>query len=161
MRIAMGSDHAGYKYKAILAEQIAADGHEVLDLGTDGPDPVDYPDYALTVAEAVAEGRADRGVLVCGSAVGVCVVANKVPGVRAGVCHDTYSAHQAVEHDDVNVLCLGERVIGIELAREIVQTFLAAEYSGAERHARRLRKLLNVERTYMRTDPTHDENNSE
>ena len=161
MRIAMGSDHAGYTYKAILAEQIAAAGHEVLDMGTDGPEPVDYPDYARAVAEAVTQGRADRGVLVCGSAVGVCVVANKVPGIRAGVCHDTYSAHQAVEHDDVNVLCLGERVIGIELAKEVVRSFLGAEYSGAERHARRLRKLLDVERTYMTADPNNDGNESE
>jgi ribose 5-phosphate isomerase B len=158
VRVAVGSDHAGYRYKAALAEQMATAGHEVIDLGTDGPEPVDYPDYARAVAEAVAGGRADRGVLVCGSAVGVCVVANKVPGVRAGVCHDTYSAHQSVEHDDVNVLCLGERVIGIALAAEIVDSFLQAEFGGAERHARRLGKLLDVERTYMRTDLSHGGN---
>lgn len=161
MRVAIGSDHAGYVYKAILAEQIAAAGHEVLDLGTDGPDAVDYPDYAQAVAEAIAADRADRGILVCGSAVGVCVVANKVPGIRAGVCHDTYSARQGVEHDDVNVLCLGERVIGIEVAREIVTSFLDARFSGAERHARRLSKLLGVERKYMRTDLSTGENGPE
>lgn len=160
MRIAIGSDHAGYAYKGVLAEQMTAAGHEVLDLGTNGPEAVDYPDFARAVAEAVAAARVDRGVLVCGSAVGVCVVANKVPGIRAGVCHDTYSARQGVEHDDVNILCLGERVIGIELAREIVEAFLHAEFSGVERHMRRLGKLLDVEREYMRSDPSKGGNES-
>ncbi|MCK5482541.1 MAG: RpiB/LacA/LacB family sugar-phosphate isomerase, partial [Gemmatimonadetes bacterium] len=124
-------------------------GHEVIDLGTDGPQSVDYPDYARAVAEAVARGEAERGLLVCGSAVGVCMVANKVRGIRAGVCHETYSARQAVEHDDMNVLCLGERVIGIEVAREVADAFMAARFSDEERHRRRLNKLLAVEDDYM------------
>lgn len=152
MRVAVGADHAGYRYKTALAEQLREMGHEVLDLGTDSDDPVDYPDFGRAVAEAVAGERADRGILVCGSAVGVTVTANKVPGVRAATCHDSYSARQGVEHDDMNVLCLGERVIGIELAREIVRSFLGARFSGAERHRRRLAKLREVERRYMTGD---------
>ncbi len=151
MRIAIGSDHAGVTYKGILASDLNDEGHTVHDVGTFGPESVDYPDFAAVVAELVATGEADRGILVCGSAVGVCIVANKIPGVRAGVCHDTYSAHQCVEHDDVNVLCLGERVIGIELAREIVARFLAARFTGESRHQRRLDKLIEVERRHLRT----------
>jgi ribose 5-phosphate isomerase B len=116
---------------------------------------VDYPDYARAVAEAVARGEAERGLLVCGSAVGVCIVANKVPGIRAGVCHETYSARQAVEHDDMNVLCLGERVIGIEVAREVTDGFMAARFSDEGRHRRRLNKLLAVEDDYS-FKPTED-----
>jgi ribose 5-phosphate isomerase B len=153
MRVAVGADHAGWRLKDRLAADLRDAGHEVIDLGTDGPDPVDYPDYARAVAETVAEGGADRGVLVCGSSVGVSVVANKVPGIRAGACHDTYSAHQGVEHDDMNVLCMGERVIGVELAREILRAFLGARFTGEERHARRLAKLLAVERTWLRDPP--------
>ncbi len=148
-RVAVGSDHAGYQYKQILADHLRDAGHEVIDLGTDGPQSVDYPDYARAVAEAVARGEAERGLLVCGSAVGVCMVANKVRGIRAGVCHETYSARQAVEHDDMNVLCLGERVIGIEVAREVADAFMAARFSDDERHRRRLNKLLAVEDDYM------------
>jgi len=148
-RVAVGADHAGYRYKQVLADHLRATGHEVLDLGTDGPQSVDYPDYARAVAEAVARGEVDRGLLVCGSAVGVCIVANKVTGIRAGICHETYSARQAVEHDDMNVLCLGERVIGIEVAREVTDAFMAARYSDEERHRRRLNKLRAVEREYM------------
>lgn len=155
MRVAIGSDHAGFRYKQILADGLRDAGHEVLDLGTDSPRSVDYPDYARSVAEAVASGTAERGILVCGSAVGVSVVANKVRGIRAGVCHDTYSAHQAVEHDDINVLCLGERVIDIEVAREVTETFMRARFSEEERHRRRLEKLLDVERRYM-TDAGKD-----
>ncbi|MBK5099220.1 MAG: ribose 5-phosphate isomerase B [Gemmatimonadetes bacterium] len=151
MRIAIGTDHAGWPYKDALIEDLEASGHEVTDLGTHGPDSVDYPDFARPVAESVARGEADRGILLCGSAVGVSLVANKVPGIRAGVCHDTYSAHQCVEHDDVNVLCLGARVIGIEVAREITATFVAARFSDEARHRKRLDKLLAVERQYMRT----------
>ena len=147
--IAVGADHAGYRYKQILADHLRDAGHQIIDLGTDGPQSVDYPDYARAVAEAVARGEAERGLLVCGSAVGVCMVANKVPGIRAGVCHDTYSAHQAVEHDDMNVLCLGERVIGIAVAVEVTDTFLAARFADEERHRRRLDKLLAVEGDYM------------
>jgi ribose 5-phosphate isomerase B len=151
MRIAIGTDHAGWPYKDALIEDLEASGHEVTDLGTHGPDSVDYPDFARPVAESVARGEADRGILLCGSAVGVSLVANKVPGIRAGVCHDTYSAHQCVEHDDVNVLCLGARVIGIEVAREVTATFVAARFSDEARHRKRLDKLLAVERQYMRT----------
>ena len=150
MRIAIGSDHAGVTYKGILVADLEAGGHTVDDLGTFGPESVDYPDFAAAVAERVAAGQAERGVLICGSAVGVCIVANKVPGVRAGVCHDSYSAHQCVEHDDVNVLCLGERVIGIELAREILARFLDARFTGEARHQRRLDKLIDVERRHLR-----------
>jgi ribose 5-phosphate isomerase B len=149
MKVAIGADHAGYRYKQVLADQLRDEGHDVLDLGTDGPQSVDYPDYARAVAEAVARGEAVRGILVCGSAVGVCIVANKVPGIRAGVCHETYSANQAVDHDDMNVLCLGERVIGIEVARAVVRAFMAASFSDVERHRRRLDKLLAVERDYL------------
>ncbi len=152
MRVAIGADHAGVRYKRALADELRDAGHEVLDLGTDSTESVDYPDYARAVAEAVKEGRADRGVVVCGSAVGVTVTANKVPGVRAGTCHDTYSARQGVEHDDMNVLCLGERVVGIEIAREVLHAFLDARFSGAERHRRRLEKLKEVERTYLAGD---------
>lgn len=150
MRIAIGADHAGFSYKRLLAAELRDAGHEILDKGTDGPEAVDYPDYALAVAEAVAGGEAERGILICGSAVGVCVAANKVPGVRAGVSHDSYSAHQGVEHDHMNVLCLGERVIGIELAREIVRQFLAARFSEDARHVRRLEKVSAIERRFLR-----------
>ena len=151
MRIAIGADHAGWPYKKALVEDLEASGHEITDHGTHGPDSVDYPDFARPVAESVARGEAERGILLCGSAVGVSLVANKVPGVRVGVCHDTYSAHQCVEHDDVNVLCIGARVIGIEVAREVVGTFVAARFSDEGRHRRRLEKLLTVERKYMRS----------
>ncbi len=154
MRVAIGADHAGYSYKTVLARELAEDGHEVLDMGTDGPESVDYPDFALPVAEAVARGEAERGILVCGSAVGVCVTANKVPGVRAAVCHDTYSAHQGVEHDDMNVLCLGERVIGIEVAREAVAAFLGARYKAAPRLERRLNKVKAIEARYWNREGT-------
>jgi RpiB/LacA/LacB family sugar-phosphate isomerase len=120
-------------------------GHEVLDLGTNSDAPVDYPDYAAAVGRAVVEGRAERGVLICGSGVGASVAANKIPGVRAGLCHDSYSAHQGVEHDDINVLVLGARVIGPELARELAKTYLNARFSGAERHRRRLDKIRALE----------------
>lgn len=154
MRIAVGTDHAGWPYKGVLISDLQAAGHEVLDLGTDGPGSVDYPDFARAVAESVAGGEADRGIVLCGSGVGVSLVANKVPGIRAGVCHDTYSAHQGVEHDDVNVLCLGARVIGIEVAREVTARFVSARFSEEPRHRKRLDKLLEVERTYLRTpDP--------
>jgi ribose 5-phosphate isomerase B len=154
MRIAIGTDHAGWSYKELLVHELREAGHDLLDLGTHGPESVDYPDFARPVAETVARGEADRGILLCGSAVGVSLVANKVPGIRAAVCHDCYSAHQGVEHDDVNVLCLGARVIGIELAREIVHRFLEARFSEDPRHRRRLEKLIAVERTYMKEPET-------
>lgn len=146
MRIAIAADHAGYRYKQLIADQLREDGHDVTDFGTDGPDSVDYPDYAALVAEAVSSGAAERGILVCGSAVGVCITANKFPDVRAGICHETYSARQAVDHDDMNVLCLGERVIGIEVAREVVRAFLGARFSAEPRLERRLEKVRAIER---------------
>src|SRR5215470_12940150 len=145
MRIVIGSDHAGVFLKEILAHSIRKLGHEVVDVGTYGTDPVDYPDYAEAVGKAVIDGKADRGVLVCGSGIGASVAANKMLGIRAGVCHDTYSAHQGVEHDDMNVLVLGGRVVGSELARELIHAFLNARFSGEERHLRRLAKLTALE----------------
>jgi RpiB/LacA/LacB family sugar-phosphate isomerase len=146
MRIAIGSDHAGFEMKQGLVAILRAQGHEVEDLGTHSGDPVDYPDFAFAVGEAVRRQRAERGIVICGSGVGASVAANKLTGVRAGLCHDTYSAHQGVEHDDINVLVLGARIIGPALAREIVESFLAARFSSEERHARRLAKVLALER---------------
>ncbi len=146
MRVAIAADHGGFPLKPVLMEALAKDGHECLDLGTHSADPVDYPDYARAVAEAIQAGRAERGIVLCGSGVGAAIAANKFRGVRAGVCHDTFSAHQCVEDDDANVLCLGARVIGPALAVEIARVFLAARFSGAERHRRRLEKVLAIER---------------
>jgi ribose 5-phosphate isomerase B len=145
MRVAIGADHAGYALKESLSRTIAAAGHAVLDMGTHDEGPVDYPDYAAAVARAVAERRADRGVVVCGSGAGASIAANKVKGVRSSVCHDTYTAHQSVEHDDANVIAIGSRVIGIAVAEEIVVAFLGAEFSGEERHRRRLGKIRALE----------------
>jgi RpiB/LacA/LacB family sugar-phosphate isomerase len=145
MRIVTGSDHAGFEMKTALADWLRGLGHEVLDVGTDSLAPVDYPDFAAAVTDAVVAGRADRGVLICGSGVGASVAANKVKDIRAGLCHDTYSAHQGVEHDDMNVLVLGARIIGIELAHELVLAFLKATFSGEERHVRRLNKIKTLE----------------
>jgi len=146
MRVALASDHAGYPLKQQLGEHLCGAGHELLDLGTTSTDPVDYPDYAEAVARAIVEGRAARGVLICGSGVGASVAANKVPGIRAGLCHDSFSAHQGVEDDDMNVIVLGARVIGGALAAELVDTFLRAKFSGAERHVRRLAKVREIEK---------------
>ena len=132
MRIAIGSDHAGFALKEDLAAYLRELRHQVLDVGTHSTAPVDYPDYAEAVGKAVLDGRAERAVLICGSGVGASVAANKLPGIRAGLCHDTYSAHQGVEHDDMNVLVMGSRVIGPELARELVRAFLGATFSGEE-----------------------------
>jgi ribose 5-phosphate isomerase B len=146
MRVAIAADHAGYELKQILAAEVQALGHEVLDLGTHQPDqPDDYPDFAAAIGRALQGGEAVRGVLVCGSGVGAAVAANKLRGVRAGLCHDTYSAHQGVEHDDMNVLALGSRVIGPALAQELVAAFLRASFSGEERHRRRLAKVHALE----------------
>ena len=150
MRLALGADHAGVGYKDTLAAELRAAGHDIVDVGTHGTESVDYPDFARAVAERVASGEVERGIVVCGSAVGMCIAANKVPGVRAGVCHDTYSAAQGVDHDDMNVLCLGERVIGIALARAITEAFLTAEFSAEPRHRRRLDKVLDIEARHMR-----------
>ena len=148
MRLALSSDHAGFELKRDLAAALGQKGHIVLDLGTHSLAPVDYPDAAESVAEALRSGDAERGIIVCGSGAGVSIAANKFPGVRAAVCHDTYTAHQAVEHDDMNVLCLGARVVGASLAQDIVASFLGAAFSGEARHRRRLDKVLDIERRY-------------
>jgi len=146
MRVAVGFDHGGFPIKQDIVNLLTSAGHEVNDKGAYSFDAADdYPDFAIAVARAVAAGEADRGIVVCGSGVGASVAANKVRGVRAGLCHDTYSAHQGVEHDDMNVLCLGARVIGPEVAQELVRAFLGARFSGAERHVRRLKKVLALE----------------
>jgi ribose 5-phosphate isomerase B len=150
MRIAIAGDHAGFEMKRDLAEALRGQGHDVVDLGTHSTAAVDYPDCAQSVADALNGGRADRGIIVCGSGAGVSIAANKVPGIRAAVVHDTYTAHQAVEHDDMNVLCLGARVVGQALAQELVATFLAAKFSGEERHQRRLNKILAIEARYRK-----------
>jgi ribose 5-phosphate isomerase B len=146
MRVAVASDHAGYTLKAAIAKKLAEAGHQLIDLGTDSADkPVDYPDFAEALAQAVVGGKAEKGVLICGSGVGACVAANKIPGARACVCHDAYSAHQGVEHDDMNVLVLGGRIIGEALAHELVEAFLKARFSNEERHVRRLNKVKQIE----------------
>jgi len=145
MRVAIGADHAGFGLKERLTEWLRKQGHEVIDLGTHSTEPVDYPDYAEAVGRAVLDGRAERGLIVCGSGVGACIAANKLPGIRAGLCHDTYSAAQGVLHDDVNVLVLGARVIGPALAEALVTSFLAARFTNAERHVRRLNKIKALE----------------
>jgi len=147
MKIAIGADHGGFPIKADLVAQLKKLGHEVVDVGAHTLDSSDdYPDFARAVGQAVQRGEAERGIVVCGSGVGACVAANKLRGIRAGVCHDTYSAHQGVEHDNMNVLCLGGRVVGIEVARELVQAFVGAIFSGEERHARRVAKVATLER---------------
>ena len=151
MRLVLGSDHAGYELKQELVEFLRGLGHEVLDVGTWSTAPVDYPDYAEAVAGAVLAGRAERGVLICGSGVGACVAANKIPGIRAAICHDGYSAHQGVEHDNMNVLVLGSRVIGGELAKDLVRDYLRANFSGEERHVRRLAKVQAIEARYLQS----------
>ena len=151
MKVVIASDHGGFQYKQQLIKHIGAFGYEVADLGAFALLPADdYPDYAEAIANALINGQADKGILICGSGAGVSVAANKFKGIRAAVCHDTYSAHQCVEHDDVNVLCMGERVIGIELAKEIVVAFLEAKFSHEERHERRLGKIKTIEAKNMR-----------
>ena len=145
MRIALGADHAGYALKEHLSSWLAESGHAVYDLGTHTTDPVDYPDYAASVAKAVLDGRADRGIVVCGSGAGACIAANKLRGIRAAVAHDSYTAHQMVEHDDVNVLCLGSRVVGQALAEDLVATFIGAIFSRDDRHVRRVDKIRALE----------------
>lgn len=145
MRIALGADHAGYELKQHIAGFLAERGVTVIDLGTHSTDPVDYPDFAAAVARAVTDGRAERGIVICGSGAGACVAANKIRGIRAALAHDTYTARQSVEHDDVNVLCLGSRVIGQNVAEELVKAFVAAEFTHEERHVRRLNKVKALE----------------
>jgi len=146
MRVVVGADHRGYELKDEIAAALKRDGHEVLDVGTNSADSVDYPDYARAVGEAIVDGRAERGIIVCGSGVGAGIAANKMRGVRAAICHDTYSAAQGVQHDDMNVLCLGARVVGDALAMELVKAFLTARFKGEERLRRRLDKVAEMER---------------
>lgn len=149
MRVVVGSDHAGFELKEIIREHLTALGHEVVDVGTHSTESVDYPDFARAVGEAVVGGVGERGVLICGSGIGASIAANKVTGVRAAICHDCYSARQGVEHDDMNVLTLGERVIGVERAKVLVETFVDATYrSDVERYARRVAKVEAIEREY-------------
>ncbi len=145
MQVVLGSDHAGFELKKILAEHLQQNGHMVLDVGTYSTEAVDYPDFAEAVGLTVLSGQVERGILICGSGVGASVAANKIAGIRAGLCHDCYSAHQGVEHDDINVLVLGSRVIGSELAKDLGITFLNARFTNEERHQRRLKKVLEME----------------
>jgi len=148
MRIAIGSDHAGFELKKLLIDHLRQNGHQITDVGTDSTKPVDYPDYAEALAVALLNGNSERGILICGSGVGASVAANKVPGIRAGLAHDAYSAHQGVEHDDMNILVLGARVIGVELAKDLCDIFLNANFTAEERHQRRLKKITSIEQRY-------------
>ena len=145
MKLVIGSDHAGFLLKVQIAELLRSLGQNVLDVGAFNENPSDYPDYAESVGRAVLDGKGERGILICGSGVGVSVAANKLPGIRAAMCHDTYSAHQGVEHDDMNVLVLGSRVIGVKLAEDLVRAFLGAQFTNEERHVRRLNKVKALE----------------
>ena len=145
MRLAVGGDHAGFSLKGPVIDFLRALGHEVTDFGTHSAEPVDFPDIARSVCAAVRSGAAERGVMVCGTGVGACIAANKIPGIRAALCHDTYSAHQCVEHDDVNVLCIGAWIVGIRVAEEILRAFVVAEFSTAEEFRRRVHKLSLLE----------------
>ncbi len=145
MRIAIACDHAGFPLKQLAAHVVQESGHETIDLGTNSAQPVDYPDFVRKLGLALQKGEAERGILICGSGVGAAVAANKMMGIRAGLCHDTYSAHQGVEHDDINVLALGARVIGPAVAQELIDAFLRAEFSGEPRHVRRLEKVAALE----------------
>ncbi|WP_442507286.1 ribose 5-phosphate isomerase B [Novipirellula sp. SH528] len=146
LRVAIGGDHAGFSLKKIIVERFGDQVSAMIDCGTNSEASCDYPDFAIAVSKEILEGRADKGIMVCGSGVGVSVAANKIHGIRASICHDTYSAHQGVEHDDMNVLCIGGRIIGSELAFEIIQAFLGAQYEPEDRHARRLAKVLKIEK---------------
>ena len=150
MKLAIGGDHAGFPLKGPLADLLRAAGYIVTDYGSYTPAPVDFPDIAQAVCNAVRKGDAERGIMICGTGVGACIAANKIPGIRAAVCHDTYSAHQCVEHDDVNVLCIGAQIIGLSLAEEIVRIFLAAQFSTQADFRRRVAKLAELERQAAR-----------
>lgn len=150
--VAIAADHGGFHLKTLLVEFLKRLGHMVDDLGTYSDEPVDYPDYSRKVAQEILHKKAEKGILICGSGVGACVAANKFPGIRAAICHDTFSAHQGVEDDDMNVLCLGARVIGPELAKEIVRIWLSASFSGEERHRRRVGKIDQIEKEFMKTE---------
>ena len=151
MRVVLGSDHAGYEMKQNILAHVKAIGHEVIDVGANSAEPVDYPDFAEALGMAIVNKEADRGILICGSGVGSAAAVNKIPGIRAAVCHDCYSAHQGVEHDDMNVLVLGARVVASELAHDLVWLFLGAEFSGEERHKRRLEKLKKLESKFLKS----------
>jgi ribose 5-phosphate isomerase B len=151
MKITIGSDHAGFALKKVLIDFLQKKGYQLNDVGTDSTAPVDYPDYAEAVAKGVLQGGSDRGILICGSGVGASVAANKIPGIRAAVCHDSYSAHQGVEHDDMNILVLGSRVVADELAKDLCTNFLNARFTGEERHRRRLAKVQAIEQRYSKT----------
>ncbi|HWZ99430.1 MAG TPA: ribose 5-phosphate isomerase B [Candidatus Dormibacteraeota bacterium] len=146
MKIVIGADHAGFQLKNSMGDVIRAMGHSVLDVGAFNENPSDYPDFAASVGRAVLDGNAERGVLICGSGVGASVAANKLKGIRAAVCHDSYSAHQGVEHDDMNVLVLGSRIVGVKLAEDLVRAFLTANFTNEERHKRRLAKVAALEK---------------
>jgi len=148
MIVAVGADHGGFILKTHIVAFLKILGHEVHDLGAFSENPSDYPDYARAVSQEILSRKAARGIAICGSGVGICVAANKFPGIRAAICHDTFSAHQGIEDDNINVLCLGARVIGIELAKEIIKKWLSATFSGAERHRRRLTKVDEIEREF-------------
>src|SRR5882724_12740759 len=148
MKLALGADHAGFQLKVAMGDLLRSLGHDVLDVGAFNENPSDYPDFAEAVGRALLDGKAERGVLICGSGVGASVAVNKLPGIRGGMCHDGYSAHQGVEHDDTNVLVLGSRVIGTELAKDLCTNFLNARFTGEERHQRRLAKILSIEQRY-------------
>jgi ribose 5-phosphate isomerase B len=150
MVIAVAGDHAGFRLKSLLVEFLKKLGRQVMDLGTNSEEPVDYPDFARALAREILSKKAEKGILICGSGVGACVAANKFPGIRAAICHDTFSAHQGVEDDNINVLCLGARVIGPELAKEIVRVWLSASFSGAERHRLRVAKIGEIEKEFLK-----------
>ena len=145
MKVVFGSDHAGFPLKEEVIEVVRKAGYEVLDVGTNSTKPVDYPDYAYKVGKAIQEGKAEKGIMICGSGVGACITSNKMKGIYAGICHDTYSAHQGVEHDGMNVLCMGSRIIGSELANEIALSFLKASVEQVERHQKRRKKIKEIE----------------
>jgi ribose 5-phosphate isomerase B len=153
MRVVLGSDHAGYELKRQLIEYVRGMGHDVLDVGTHDASSVDYPDFSEALGKAIIEKQADRGILLCGSGIGSSIAANKIPGIRAGICHDCYSAHQGVEHDDMNVLVLGARIVAIALAQDLVRLFLDAKFSEDPRFRRRLDKVKKLEARYLKTDP--------
>jgi ribose 5-phosphate isomerase B len=156
MKITIGSDHAGFALKKVLIDHLQKNGHQLTDVGTDSTVPVDYPDYAEAVADGVLQGGTERGILICGSGVGASVAANKIPGIRAGLCHDSYSAHQGVEHDNLNILVLGARVVADELAKDLCTFFLNARFTGEDRHQRRLAKIQAIEQRYSNRSATVD-----
>lgn len=149
MKVAIASDHAGFVYKSLLVTELQEAGYDMLDLGTNNETPTDYPDHAVDVAITILQKKAERGILICGSGVGVSIAANKFKGIRAGVCHDSYSAHQSVEHDNANVLCIGQRIVGFELARELIYIFLKAKFTNESRHRKRLEKIIAIENKNM------------